>query len=218
MNLLCAGQVLDRVPIFPLPSVVLFPSTLLPLHVFEPRYLMMMDDLLATEHRYLGMAQLTGAWREDYEGRPPVCDVFGLGQVVEHEVDPDGRRSVLVRGLARATILQELPAEAPYRSVRCRVVEPHPVPDDLPMKMATVRGLLATWLAGVPGLDMSQAESLFDPTAPPGQILDAAASALPLGGEVRQALLGELGLGARADRLIEALVALPAATELRDER
>jgi uncharacterized protein len=203
------GDVLDRVAIFPLPTAVLFPATLMPLHVFEPRYLMMLDDLLATEHRYLGVAQLTGDWRESYGGRPPVCDVFGLGQVVQHELTPDGRRDILVRGVARATILAELPPEEPFRTVRCRVLASGEEIDALAGKMATVRSLLATWLAGVPGLDMSRASSLFDPSAPAGQVLDSAATALPIEADVKQALLGDVDLCVRADRMIEALIDLP---------
>ncbi len=206
------GQVLQCVPIFPLPSVVLFPHTLLPLHVFEPRYLAMIDHVLNTEHQHLGVAQLTGEWQADYAGRPPVCPVFGLGQVVQHERDEQGRRNILVRGLARATLLTELPPDDPWRAVSCRVSDSGPVPQDPDARMATLRSLLATWLAGVPGLDMSRAESLFDPATAVVHVLDSAASALPFDPAVKQALLAECDVDARLDRLILALVELPPAS------
>jgi Lon protease-like protein len=206
------GDVLARVPIFPLPSVVLFPATLLPLHVFEPRYLRMIGDVLASDAPWLGVVRLTDDWEQDYAGRPPVCDRFGLGQVVEHQLAPDGRRNILVRGIARAAIVRELPPDEPYRAVDCRILGSTPPSSDLAARMATLRSLLATWLASVPGLDLSQASTLFEPGIAAEQVVDSAASALPFEADVRQALLEELDVEARVDRLIEALVDLPPAS------
>lgn len=211
MSALETGLVLDRVPIFPLPEAVLFPATLLPLHVFEPRYLDLVDAVLASDEQYLGIVQLTGDWRHEYQGRPPIRSLFGLGRVVNHETTDGGRRNILVHGLARATILEELPPDERFRTVRCQVVAGTARTGEIALKMATVRQLAASWLAAVPGLDMKQAESLFDPEAPPAQVMDAIASALPLGGEVRQALLEAQDLESRADQLVSALVELPPA-------
>ncbi|MEK7222586.1 MAG: LON peptidase substrate-binding domain-containing protein, partial [Nitrospirota bacterium] len=56
------------IPLFPLPNVVFFPRTYLPLHVFEPRYCRMVRDA-ASSHRMIGMVLLKEGWESDYEGR-----------------------------------------------------------------------------------------------------------------------------------------------------
>ena len=58
-------------PIFPLPSVVLFPNVFLPLHIFEPRYRQMVTDSLAGD-RIIGMVTLRPGADEDYDGTPPI--------------------------------------------------------------------------------------------------------------------------------------------------
>ena len=64
----------ELLPIFPLPSVVLFPGVFLPLHIFEPRYREMVSDALATD-RMIGMTLLRPGWEVDYDGCPPVFGV-----------------------------------------------------------------------------------------------------------------------------------------------
>jgi uncharacterized protein len=113
----------NLLPIFPLPSVVLFPGVFLPLHIFEPRYRDMVADALSTD-RLIGMALLRAGWEADYDGRPPV---FGVGctAVVTHcERLPDGRFNIILRGLDRFRILDEDNTRA-YRRV---LNEPLPEP------------------------------------------------------------------------------------------
>jgi Lon protease-like protein len=106
----------QRLPIFPLAQVQLFPHALLPLHVFEPRYRELVRDALAGE-RLIAMASLEPGYEDDYHGRPPVRAIIGVGQMIGHEALPDGRSHILLRGLARARIERELPVERSYRLV-----------------------------------------------------------------------------------------------------
>ena len=92
-----------QIPIFPLPDVVLFPHTLLPLHIFEPRYRQMIRDCLAGDKR-LAMALLRPGWESDYYGRPPVHPIAGAGEIIQHEELPDGRFNILLRGTMRIGI------------------------------------------------------------------------------------------------------------------
>ena len=80
-----------RIPIFPLPEVVFFPETVLPLHVFEPRYRQMIADCLAGD-RWLAVAMLRAGWEKDYQGRPPVHGVAGAGEIIQAEMLADGLR------------------------------------------------------------------------------------------------------------------------------
>ena len=71
----------STIPVFPLPSVVLFPGVPLPLHIFEPRYREMVRDAAAS-HEMIGMALLRGDWRRDYEGNPDIFEVGCAGKIV----------------------------------------------------------------------------------------------------------------------------------------
>ncbi len=101
-----------RVPIFPLPETVLFPSVSLPLHLFEPRYLQMAEDVLAADKR-LVIVLLQPGWQKDYYGNPSVHEIATLGRVEAHERLPDGRFNVTLRGLERVRLL---PAQGEERS------------------------------------------------------------------------------------------------------
>ncbi len=94
------------VPIFPLPNVVFLPNTLLPLHVFEPRYKEMFADVLAGDRR-IGVVQLKPGWEKDYYGNPPVYRHLGIGTVVYSQKLDDGRYDVVLEGTARARIKSE---------------------------------------------------------------------------------------------------------------
>ena len=109
-------------PLFPLPETVFFPHTLLPLHVFEPRYRAMVADCLAGEKR-MAVVRLLPGWEGDYYGRPPVHAVAGAGEVMEAERLPDGRYNILLKGFARVLIEEEIGSAASYRVARCRLLE-----------------------------------------------------------------------------------------------
>src|SRR5258706_15174261 len=93
-------QDLAELSIFPLPNVALFPGAALPLHVFEPRYRELVSEVLAGR-RIMAVARLKPGFERDYEGRPPVYDVCGVGAVENHNQRADGRFDITLRGLAR---------------------------------------------------------------------------------------------------------------------
>ena len=104
-------------PLFPLPRVVLFPGTFLPLHVFEPRYQAMTLELL-NGHRHLVIAQM----RETPEAgdlglQAPVFPVGCMAELVRAEPLPGGRWNVLLQGKAAVQLHAEVPGK-PYRQVR----------------------------------------------------------------------------------------------------
>ncbi len=109
------------VPLFPLSTVVFFPNTLLPLHVFEPRYKQMVRDASKSE-RIIGMALLKPGWESNYYGNPEVFDVVGMGRIVSSEMFEDGRINIVLYGLKRVRIV-EIMKESPYRVARVELVE-----------------------------------------------------------------------------------------------
>ena len=96
----------DLLPLFPLPTAVLFPNVFLPLHVFEPRYREMVADALNSD-RLIGMALLRPGWEADYDGRPAVYPVGCSGVITHVERLADGRYNIVLRGLDRFRIVDE---------------------------------------------------------------------------------------------------------------
>ncbi len=104
-----------RFPIFPLPGVVLFPGTYLPLHIFEPRYRAMTEAALSGDE-VIGMILI----RPDGDPmllRAPIFDIGCAGRIVESERLADGRFNLLLHGERRFRVLRELEAKSSFRSV-----------------------------------------------------------------------------------------------------
>ena len=120
----------SEIPIFPLPNVVLFPSALLPLHIFEPRYRAMVADALEGE-RLIGMVMLRPGWEPHYEEAPQVYPVGCAGFITHADQLPDGRYNIILRGLEKFRILSERRARQGvegYRIARIEAIkEPQPV-------------------------------------------------------------------------------------------
>ena len=95
-----------RIPVFPLPNVVLFPKTYLPLHIFEPRYRAMVSDA-AMSGQCIGMVLLKDGWETDYYGHPPVFSMGCVGRLASVQTLADGRSNILLQGLERFGIERE---------------------------------------------------------------------------------------------------------------
>ena len=108
-------------PLFPLPNLVFFPHTRLPLHVFEPRYRQMITDCLEADQRF-GIVLLRAGWEPDYFGTPAVHAFGTLGTIEQAVPLEDGRFNIVVRGDVRFRILDEV-SRVPYRTARV-IVEP----------------------------------------------------------------------------------------------
>jgi Lon protease-like protein len=85
----------------------------MPLHVFEPRYLKMVEDALAS-HQTIGMVLLKPGYEDDYRGRPPIYPLGCAGTIVEEERLDDGRYNIVLLGQSRFRVLDERGGE-PYR-------------------------------------------------------------------------------------------------------
>ena len=112
----------SEIPIFPLPNVVLFPSALLPLHIFEPRYRAMVADALENE-RLIGMVMLRPGWEPRYELTPEVYPVGCAGFITHADRLPDGRYNIMLRGLEKFRIAAERSAREGVERYRMARVE-----------------------------------------------------------------------------------------------
>ena len=100
-----------RLAIFPLSGAVLFPRMHLPLHIFEPRYRAMIQDIMARDQR-IGMIQPSGPGEP-----PPLFRIGCLGRVAEIEALDDGRFNIILSGESRFRIVDELSVSTPFRQV-----------------------------------------------------------------------------------------------------
>jgi Lon protease-like protein len=102
-----------NIPIFPLPNVVFFPGTLLPLHIFESRYREMVVDALEGE-RMIGMALLKPGWEGKYLESPDVYSIGCVGEILHHEKIGNGKFNITLSGKSKVRI-EKFIQERPYR-------------------------------------------------------------------------------------------------------
>lgn len=108
------------IPVFPLGGALLFPRGVLPLNVFEPRYLAMVDAALAS-HRMIGMIQpafMYGPNAPLDDERPPLSQIGCAGRITALQETDDGRYLIVLTGICRFRALEELPMSSPYRMVK----------------------------------------------------------------------------------------------------
>lgn len=193
------------VPLFPLPSLVLFPDTILPLLVFEDRYRVMVRETLEGE-RLLGMALLKPGWETGYDGSPPIHDRVCVGTILTHELLPDGRYKLLLYGLFRADVVEETQT-TPFRKARVKISadEVHDAEtSDLDERLHRALAMLPGRRGRIGSL-RRLAGDLRGRGGGPGRLADAAAEAAELDTEDRYRLLAESDVVRRLDLLISLL-------------
>ena len=196
---------LERLTLFPLPNAVFFPNTLLPLHIFEARYLAMIEDAVEAG-RPIAVVLLKPGFEEDYGGQPDICLVAGVGDIIHCERLDDGRYNVILRGIARVRILEEHPLHSRgYRSARAELVEDIPPDEDaLRESLTTLRGFVFALGASRPKLSALISNRLNN-LPEPGALADNVASMLLVTQDLRQAVLEEPDVLRRLDAVNSAL-------------
>ena len=179
------------VPVFPLPNVFLFPGCVMPLHIFEPRYREMIEDLLDRPGR-LVMGTLLGE-DADGDGKPAILDVGGLGEIGRHEKLPDGRYLIWMFGLSRVR-LREVETTHKYRLVEIEpLVEIEASPEREPVLRERVQAAL---LSRTPDfLNMPEG-------VPLSHMVDLLSQRIQLPASVMQELFCEADVALRADRAL----------------
>lgn len=181
-------------PIFPLSQVVLFPRARLPLHVFEARYRKMLADCLAG-HGVMAVAMVPDPTDLiDDRGNPRIAPVAGMGYVAQHELMADGRSNIVLLGLQRVRIEEELPLVGPYRRVRATVL----VPKDTRVSETERAALVAAATAFIGEVKKRDPDFVLElPSHEPGVLADVCAHHLVLSPDARQRALEELDPAAR---------------------
>ena len=102
------------IPVFPLSNFIIFPNTTVPLNIFEPRYLDMVNDSMKS-NKFIGMIQPKNS--KDENGIPKLHDVGCLGKIMSFRETEDGRYLIELKGKIRFHIINEISSNKKYRSV-----------------------------------------------------------------------------------------------------
>lgn len=110
------GDLPDCIPVFPLPGALLLPRARLPLNIFEPRYLAMLEDTLKTQHRLIGMVQPITVAEGGEAGR--LHQIGCAGRVTAFQETEDGRYLITLSGISRYRLGEPVDGFAPYARAR----------------------------------------------------------------------------------------------------
>lgn len=188
----------QTIPIFPLPGALLLPRARLPLHIFEPRYLAMLDDVLKTRERLIGMIQP----RPLPDGTETLSAIGCAGRLTAFQETEDGRYMITLTGISRFRVVTELGGFTPYR--RAEVAwdsferDLGPAEEDKGFDRAAFLALLSRYFQAE-GLSTDW-DSLKD--AGDEMLVNALAILCPFAPEDKQALLEAPALSERRETLV----------------
>ena len=203
-----AADLPQVIPVFPLPGAILLPRGQLPLNIFEPRYLNMVDDAMAGD-RIIGMIQP----RQGSRSLPNLSPVGCAGRITSFAETSDGRYLITLTGCARFRLASELPTQTPYRQVRADFSAfetdlAAPPVDDVGLDREGLLDALRAYLE-TRGLDIDWDTA---ETAPPEALINSLSMALPFDPPEKQALLEASRLTDRSD-VLTALLTIDAADD-----
>ncbi|MDZ4364476.1 LON peptidase substrate-binding domain-containing protein [Brevundimonas sp.] len=191
-----AADLPQVIPVFPLPGAILLPRGQLPLNIFEPRYLNMIDDAMAGD-RVIGMVQSTGG----DPAQPSLSPVGCAGRITSFAETSDGRYLITLTGVCRFRLAGEMPGPSPYRQARADFAPFEldlTAPEaDAPFERDAFMDALRLYLESR-GLDID-----WDTAhgAPSEALINSLSMALPFDPAEKQALLEALTLTDRAEAL-----------------
>jgi Lon protease-like protein len=199
------------VPLFPLDTPVLLPQQVIPLRVFEPRYKQMVQDVLDGTGQFAIAVFAGGRWKQEYHGKPPLRPAVCIGQIVQHEREENGNYVLLIQGVCRARIADELKASE-GQLYRRAMLEPVGIDMAEETKLYGVRERLSELLEETPLSELQLAdrvcELIHKEQIPTAVLLELVSFALPTRAETRYRLLEEGDAAERADLIEHELLGL----------
>ena len=110
--------------LFPLPNLVMFPHVMQAMHIFEPRYRSLFEEAISDD-KLIALGVLAQGWEVDYEGRPALESMACLCRIATYQRTPEGTYNVLLLGVRRIQLQEELPPTKPFRVAEAKIVEDH---------------------------------------------------------------------------------------------
>ena len=193
--------------LFPLPAVVQFPHSVLPLHIFEPRYQKMTEDALATD-KLITIVQLRPRIEPNSLLPHGFESVGCLGRIIQHERLPDGRFNMLLHGRKRVRLVEELPTDKLYRLAKAEIIEDLDEPTEDPIHEVLIH-LFRLFLKRNVGSVDPDMDEILSAELPLGVLTDILAHALPFPTARKQMLLDDAIVARRAreiSRLLSHLI------------
>jgi uncharacterized protein len=195
-------EIPDVIPVFPLPRALLLPRAELPLNIFEPRYLQMIEDAIRGE-RVIGMIQPNEP-EEDATKNPPLYPIGCAGRLTNFSETGDGRYQVVLTGIARFRVIEEVNIGSPYR--QCKV-DYNEFAEDLLLGFGedeVDRESLLKTLANYLAANSIEADWSGITQAPTEALVNGLCLMSPFGVREKQALLEARDLRQRAELLVAA--------------
>ena len=193
-----------KVRLFPLPNLVLFPHVMQPLHIFEPRYRLLLEDALSAD-RLITMALLAPGWESNYEGRPTLCSMACLGRITTYFRLPDGTYNLLLLGLQRVRLVRERQPRKLYREAEGVLCEDAYPACPQPTGRALRQKLRDAFIRLLPLLPEAheQMDQLLATDMPLGMLTDVISFMLEIAIGEKQTLLAEVNVHRRAELLLK---------------
>jgi len=191
----------EVIPVFPLPGALLLPRGQMPLNIFEPRYLEMIDDALADRHRLIGMI-MPDAANPGPDNKPNLYRVGCVGRITQIAESGDGRYLIQLTGISRFRIEDELKVATAYR--QCRVSYAPFADDFIARKGEDDVDRAAVLQALTDFLEANNLKTDWEgiETAPNEALVNALAMMSPYGSAEKQAMLEAPNLKTRAEILV----------------
>ena len=187
-------------PVFPLTGVLLLPGAQLPLNIFEPRYLKMTDDALAS-HRMIGMIQPANP-EDSLQGSPSLRQIGCAGRITHLAETGDGRYLLTLSGIARFRIVEECATSCLYRACKVDFSEFGSDLQSIPEDMTIDRDYFVQTLRSFSNAKNLRIDHKEISQATNETLVNAIAIMGPFGPEEKQALLESPTIRSRADALI----------------
>ncbi len=201
-----AGQRTATVRLLPLPSLVMFPHVLQLLHVHEPRYRQLVSDTLLDDGQ-LSTVLLRSGWEPDYDRSPRIAATVCVTRIASQVLLPDGSYNIVLQGLGRGRVCQEVAAARAYRQAEVELLKDVVPEQDAPRRLLLRRALLDAFQSCLPDDEKLpyQVEQLLSSQVPLGVLTDILAFTLQLSLPTKQALLDQVNVQWRAEVLCEQL-------------
>lgn len=196
----------DRVRLFPLPDLVVFPHAMQPLHIFEPRYCELLQESIAGD-RLIAMATLTGGIADTYSDQPPIASTVCIGRIISHAQVEGERHNILLVGTKRARLRWELEIGRTFRIGEVEVLDDLYPASGAEARLSLKQELLEAFGAVIPPSANVQ-QNLHELMAGQmglGPITDIISYTLPFAVEDKLNLLAEADVDDRARALVDLL-------------
>ena len=192
------------VRLFPLPGLVMFPHVVQALHIFEPRYRQLLADAL-DDDQLIAMATLADGWQGEYDGQPPVHSEICIGQISSHSMLDDGCSNILLVGLRRARIVTEVDSDRLYRVANAELLHDHYAAGCDETRSQLQLRLLTAFKELMPksALMADQLVQAMGKESSLGMLTDLIGFSLKLPMDIKQQLLGQCNVDARAEFLLD---------------